>query len=64
VNNPDFENPDVSFHFKQYSPVTGRVQKIRGKVTKAELDKTTGIYRFETKLCSQCRLSWQGMTAS
>ncbi len=49
VKNPDFENPDVSFRFKQYSPITGRVQKIRGKVTKAELDKTTGIYRFETK---------------
>jgi hypothetical protein len=49
VKNPDFANPDVSFHFKQHSPITGRVQKIRGKVTKAELDKTTGIYRFETK---------------
>jgi hypothetical protein len=49
VKNPDFNNPDVSFSFKQYSPITGRVQKIRSKVTKAELDQTTGIYRFETK---------------
>jgi hypothetical protein len=49
VKNLDFANPDVSFQFKQHSPITGRVQKIRGKVTKAELDKTTGVYRFETK---------------
>ncbi len=49
VKNLDFANPDVSFHFKQYSPITGRVQKVRGKIAKAELDTTTGIYRFETK---------------
>ncbi|MEI7826363.1 MAG: hypothetical protein WCI87_00975 [Euryarchaeota archaeon] len=49
VKRADFDNPDVSFYFKQYSPTTGRVQKIRGKVTKAELDKRTGVYRFETK---------------
>lgn len=49
VKNPDFDHPDVSFSFKQYSPITGRVQKIRGKVAKAELDQRTGVYRFETK---------------
>jgi len=27
VKSADFEHPDVSFYFKQYSPITGRVQK-------------------------------------
>lgn len=49
VKRADFDDPDVSFYFKQISPITGRVQEIRGKVTKAELDKRTGVYRFETK---------------
>ncbi len=49
IRNSDFNNPDVSFSFKQYSPITGRVQKIRGKVIKAECDQRTGAYRFETK---------------
>ena len=31
VKNPDFDNPDVSFYFKQYSPITGRVQKNQGE---------------------------------
>ena len=45
----DLANPDVSFYFKQHSPITGRVQKVRGKIAKAELDKTTGMYRIKTK---------------
>ncbi len=49
IENADFSNPDVSFSFKQYSQITGRVQKIRGKVIKAECDQSTGTYRFETK---------------
>jgi len=60
VKNPDFDNPDVSFYFKQYSPITGRVQKIRGRVTKAELNKRTGIYRFETKFLFPASLIMPG----
>ncbi len=60
VKNPDFDNPDVSFSFKQYSPITGRVQTIRGKVTKAELDQRTGVYRFETKFLPPVSLIMPG----
>jgi hypothetical protein len=60
VKNPDFDHPDVSFSFKQYSPITGRVQKIRGKVTKAELDQRTGVYRFETKFLLSVSLVMPG----
>ncbi len=60
IKNPDFDNPDVSFSFKQYSPVTGRVQTIRGKVTKAELDQRTGVYRFETKFSPPVSLIMPG----
>lgn len=39
VRDPDPEHPDVRFYFKQRSPVTGRVQKVRGKVTRVEMNK-------------------------
>lgn len=44
IKDPDLDHPDVSFYFKQRSPITGRVQKVRGKVTKVQLNK-----RVETK---------------
>ena len=44
IKDPDLDHPDVSFYFKQRSPITGRVQKVRGKVTKVELNR-----RIETR---------------
>lgn len=42
IRNPDLEQPDVSFYFRQKSPITGREQKIRGKVTRVELNRFIG----------------------
>ena len=42
IKNPDLEHPDVSFYFRQISPITGREQKIRGKVTRVEINRYIG----------------------
>jgi hypothetical protein len=42
IKDPDLEHPDVSFYFRQISPITGREQKIRGKVTRVEINKYIG----------------------
>jgi uncharacterized protein YndB with AHSA1/START domain len=39
IKNPDLEHPDVSFYFRQKSPITGREQKIRGRVTRVEMNR-------------------------
>ena len=51
IKDPDLEHPDVSFYFRQISPITGREQKIRGKVT---VWKLTGT--LAPGSCFQCRL--------
>jgi hypothetical protein len=33
----------VSFYFRQISPITGREQKIRGKVARVEINRYIGI---------------------
>lgn len=42
IRDPDLEHPDVSFYFRQVSPVTGREQKVRGKVTRVEANRYIG----------------------
>lgn len=42
IKNPDLEHPDVSFYFRQKSPVTGKEQKIRGRVTRVEMNRYIG----------------------
>ena len=42
VKNPDLEHPDVSFYFRQVSPISGREQKIRGRVTRVEMNRYIG----------------------
>jgi hypothetical protein len=42
IKDPNLEHPDVSFYFRQISPVTGREQKIRGRVTRVEINKYIG----------------------
>lgn len=42
IKDPDLEHPDVNFYFRQISPITGKEQKIRGKVTRVEMNKYIG----------------------
>jgi hypothetical protein len=42
IKDPSLEHPDVSFYFRQISPISGREQKIRGKVTRVEINKYIG----------------------
>lgn len=42
IKDPNLEHPDVDFYFRQISPVTGREQKVRGKVTRVEMNKYIG----------------------
>lgn len=42
IKNPDLEHPDVSFYFRQISPITGREQKVRGKVSRVEMNRYIG----------------------
>jgi uncharacterized protein YndB with AHSA1/START domain len=42
IKNPDLEHPDVSFYFRQISPISGREQKIRGMVTRVEMNRYIG----------------------
>lgn len=42
IRDPDLEHPDVSFYFRQMSPITGREQKVRGKVTRVEMNRYIG----------------------
>jgi len=39
IKDPDLEHPDVTFYFRQVSPITGKEQKIRGRVTRVEMNK-------------------------
>lgn len=39
MKDPDLEYPDVSFYLRQISPISGREQKVRGKVTRVEVNK-------------------------
>jgi len=51
IVDPDLEHPDVSFYFRQISPISGREQKVRGKVTRVEMDKYIGTkFLFPTSL--------------
>jgi hypothetical protein len=42
IKDPNLEHPDVSFYFRQISPIAGREQKIRGKVTRVEINRYIG----------------------
>ncbi len=42
IKDPNLEHPDVSFYFRQISPITGREQKVRGKVTRVEMNRYIG----------------------
>ncbi len=42
VKDPNLEKPDVSFYFRQKSPITGKEQKVKGKVTRVEENKYIG----------------------
>jgi predicted transcriptional regulator len=42
IKNPNLEHPDVSFYFRQKSPITGREQKIKGRVTRVEMNRYIG----------------------
>jgi uncharacterized protein YndB with AHSA1/START domain len=42
IKDPDLEHPDVSFYFRQISPITGKEQKVRGKVTRVEINRYIG----------------------
>jgi len=42
IKDPNLEHPDVSFYFRQTSPITGREQKIKGRVTRVEMNKYIG----------------------
>jgi predicted transcriptional regulator len=42
IKDPDLEHPDVSFYFRQTSPITSREQKVRGKVTRVEMNRYIG----------------------
>ena len=51
IKDPDLEHPDVSFYFRQISPITGKEQKIRGRVTRVEMNKYIGTrFLFPTSL--------------
>ena len=39
IKNPDLEHPDVTFYFRQISPISGREQKVRGRVTRVEMNR-------------------------
>ena len=51
IKDPNLEHPDVDFYFRQISPITGKEQKIRGKVTRVEINKYIGTrFLFPTSL--------------
>ncbi len=51
IKNPDLEHPDVRFYFRQISPISGREQKIRGRVTRVEMNRHIGTkFLFPTSL--------------
>ncbi len=51
IKNPDLEHPDVSFYFRQISPITGKEQKIRGKVSRVEVNRYIGtVFLFPVSL--------------
>ena len=39
IKNPDLEHPDVTFCFRQISPISGKEQKVRGSVTRVEINR-------------------------
>ncbi len=39
IKDPDLEHPDVTFYFRQISPISGREQKVRGRVTRVEMNR-------------------------
>jgi len=51
IKDADLEHPDVSFYFRQKSPISGREQKIRGRVTRVEMNRYIGTrFLFPTSL--------------
>ena len=51
IKDPDLEHPNVSFYFQQISPITGKEQKIRGRVTRVEMNRYIGTrFLFPTTL--------------
>jgi hypothetical protein len=39
VRDPSPDHPDVRFYFRQRSPVTGRIQKVRGRLAGVEVNR-------------------------
>lgn len=51
IKDPDLEHPDVSFYFRQISPISGKEQKVRGRVIRVEMNKYIGTkFLFPTSL--------------
>ena len=51
IKDPDLEHPDVSFYFRQISPISGKEQKVRGRVTRVEMNRYIGTkFLFPTSL--------------
>ena len=51
IKNPSLEHPDVSFYFRQLSPITGKEQKVRGKVSRVEMNRYIGtVFLFPVSL--------------
>lgn len=51
IKDPDLEHPNVSFYFRQISPISGKEQKVRGRVTRVEMNKYIGTkFLFPTSL--------------
>jgi hypothetical protein len=42
IKDANLEHPDVDFYFRQISPITGREQKVRGKVTRVVMNEYIG----------------------
>jgi len=45
IKNPDLEHPDVTFYFRQISPISGKEQTVRGRVTRVEMNRYIA-YKF------------------
>lgn len=46
IKDANLEHPDVTFYFRQISPISGREQKVRGRVTRVEMNRYIGTEFF------------------
>jgi len=59
----DFEKLELGFYFRQRSPVTKRIQKIRGKVTRLELNRADEWRSVEIRFLFPYSLILYGYTS-